>query len=168
MKHTMTPRTRDILWHGSKALLCALQYGMLDRFSRSGVSTLLDTLYTDTVISKAALPWVSLLYPLVSFFLFVALWRYADVLDDRSFNRVCAAPEPPHLTEDPGFCTELILTTLSAGFILFTSLYPRLVNLGLGPYLGVLMGLFLAFPPSAAGYQTLTEKIAEFLAATYK
>ena len=146
MKHTLTPRTRDILWHGGKALLCALQYGMLDRFSRSGVSTLLDTLYTETIISKAALPWASLLYPVVSFFLFVALWRYADILDDRSFNLFCAAPEPPHLTEDPGFCTELILTTLSAGFILFTSLYPRLVNLGLGPYLGVLMGLFLAFP----------------------
>ena len=75
MKHTLTPRTRDILWHGGKALLCALQYGVLDLLSRSGISTLLDALYTETIISKAALPWASLLYPVVSFFLFVAQWR---------------------------------------------------------------------------------------------
>ena len=115
MNFTKT-QTKDILWHGAKALLCTLQLFLLDRVAVLGVDALLFELTEIKTVGYA------LLRLGVDIALFFALWWYYDHIDDYSFNRFCEAPTPPTLLRDPGFVTGHILTVLGATPILARAL----------------------------------------------
>ena len=115
MNFTKT-QTKDILWHGAKALLCTWQLFLLDRVAVLGVDALLFELTEIKTVGYA------LLRLGVDIALFFALWWYYDHIDDYSFNRFCEAPTPPTLLRDPGFVTGHILTVLGATPILARAL----------------------------------------------
>ena len=107
MNFTKT-HTKDMLWHGGKALLCALQLFLLDRVAVLAVDALLFELTEIKTVGYA------LLRLGVDIALFFALWWYYDHIDDYSFNRFCEAATAPKLLRDPGFVTGHILTVLGA------------------------------------------------------
>ena len=75
-------RTKDILWHSGKALLCALQLWILDSLTEHRVAYFIDWLHLEFSLSKNARHAAGLLHPLITVILFVALWRYYDSIDD--------------------------------------------------------------------------------------
>ncbi len=119
MNFTKT-HTKDILWHGGKALLCAAQMYALHRVASLGVDALLFEL-TEVKTLKYAL-----LHLITDLALFFALWWYYDHIDDYSFNRFCEAPVTPKLLREPGFVTGYILSVLGATPILAQALIAAL------------------------------------------
>ena len=126
MNFTKT-QTKGMLWHGGKALLCAVQLYLLDRVAVFGVDALLFELLEIQTVGY------SLLRLGVDIAVFIALWWYYDHIDDYSFNRFCEAPDTPALLRDPGFVTGHILTFLGATPILAQALSEALRFTALRP-----------------------------------
>ena len=142
----MKPQTKNILWHGGKALLCSLQLYVLNLLDQPAVISVAYVLM-DLTIRRYHDPASTLLYPVVTVILFAVLWRYYDTIDDRSFHQFCRrnseSSPASHLLGDIGFQTNLVVTVLSATPILVTTLRPALMKLGLdgGPAMAVAIAL---------------------------
>lgn len=130
-------QTKDILWHGGKALLCSLQLWFLGAAgsTAASVNNLIAWLIDIFLLPKGLAPILALLHPLVAVVLFIALWRYYDSIDDRSFNQFCARcrqGKQESLLRDLGFQTGLAVTVLTATPTLTVLLRRTLMGLGLG------------------------------------
>lgn len=150
MNFTKT-QTKDSLWHGGKALLCALQLFILDRITQFSVNYLLDFLLLERVVAddSVAVPLFSLIRPVTTVILFIVLWRYYDSIDDRSFKRFCDTykdvTKPPQLLRDPAYMTGMVTTVLCAAPVLTLSLIPPLRYVGLRSGECIAVGVAVAF-----------------------
>ena len=144
MKLRISPREKDMLWHGGKALLCALQLWLLDILTRYRVAYFIEWLSRELILNKTQQNLTFLLYPLISVILFVVLWRYYDTIDDYSFNRICNAPEFPKFLRDPGFVAGFVLTILTGTPILLSAFRHTLSRFGVGALLTVGISFVLA------------------------
>ena len=100
MKSSETHRKGDMLWHGGKALLCALQFWILTHVTESDFLPFLKANMED---KSSLMVLLQLLYPVIVTILFFVLWCYYDNIDDRSFHKVCQSPEPPQFLRDPAY-----------------------------------------------------------------
>ncbi len=137
----MTPtkiQWKDILWHWSKALLCAAQLFILDYTAENSAGQLLSFLLLERIITEDTLLFsvlFSLINPLVTIIMYIVLWRYYDNIDDRSFNRFCevyaGVTETPNVLRDPAYAVGLVMTALCATPIIAGSLIPSLGYTGM-------------------------------------
>ena len=122
-------QTADNLWHVFKSLLCALQLYILffllrpqfvemwDVFAgEPGTMDTLGHLFPPTIVAA----------------LFFVLWNYYDTIDDRSFNRVCAAAEPPKFLRDPAYLLGIAVSALLVTPPLYSTFVPLFRHLRLG------------------------------------
>ena len=136
-------QTKDVLWHGGKALLCSFQLWFIGAAGSTVASMdyFIAWLVSVLMLPKSLAPILALLHPLLGVTLFIALWRYYDSIDDRSFNQFCArcregASAP--LLRDLGFQAGIAVTVLTATPVL-AIIFRR-----------VLMGLRLGASPATA------------------
>ena len=128
---------KDMAWHAGKSLLCALQLWILATVTVKSVGSLLNLLYLELIVREGSVTaaLISLVVPATVIALFVALWRYYDGIDDRSFNRFCEVfkdeKTAPNLLRDPAYAVGLAVTVLSATPVLTLSLVPSLRYTGM-------------------------------------
>ena len=120
---------KDTIWHSGKALLCALQFWILFLIIDADFSILQESVQGE--ISPLGI-LTNCVYPALIVALFVALWRYYDTVDDRSFNKVCQAAEPPKFLRDPAYLWGIAVTALTVTPALTKVLRPLLLYLRLG------------------------------------
>ena len=154
-------RTKDCLWHGGKALLCAIQLWFLDILTEQRVAHFIDWLHLEFSLSKNMRHLLGLIHPVISAILFVALWRYYDGIDDRSFNRFCAASEPPRLLQEPAYRVGLALTALTVTPILTAAFHTHLLRLGLVRPLSFIASLLVSLG-IATGFSVLRLQRLEY------
>ncbi len=118
---TVNPRTKDILWHGGKTLLCLVQFFCLTLGTFEGIAAMASQEVEDV----ATVPYLSL-FAIAQLVLFIALWKYYDNEDDRAFDRFCEAEETPVLLRDPAYLVGLVLTAIGGTLILSLSFAPLL------------------------------------------
>ena len=106
------PQIKDMIWHGGKTLLCAIQFWILFLLVRTDFSTFLEPNQEEFSLFGVL---TYFFFPAVVVALFVALWRYYDTVDDRSFNKVRKAAEPPHFLHDPACFFFLSVEPASGG-----------------------------------------------------
>ncbi len=121
----LSPRAKDILWHGGKSLLCAAQFLAASTVARESVTTMMSGSLEDPVYHVHY--WLILLT--AQLILFCMLWHYYDENDDRSFDRFCEPDEPPRLLRDPAYIVGLLLTAAGGGGSFVISLQPILHRL---------------------------------------
>ena len=135
--HLTKTQLKDMAWHAGKALLCAIQLLFLARVTEQSVGHLLDFLFMELIIREGsvAVPLLSLVVPVTVVVVFVAVWRYYDSIDDRSFNRFCEVYKdekaPPKLLREPAYAVGFALTVLCATPIITASLLPSLRYTGM-------------------------------------
>ncbi len=118
-KSRLTPRQKDLLWHGVKSLICLSQL----YFLTSSVQLTVASIAASVVEEYASVPFLGLLFA-AQFAVFMALWIYYDRNDDRAFDRFCEPEEPPKLLRDPAYRLGIGLTVVGCGGIFLVSLYP--------------------------------------------
>lgn len=154
-------RTKDILWHSGKALLCAIQLWILDLLTEQRVAYFIDWLHLEFSLSKNARHAAGLLHPLITVILFVALWRYYDSIDDYGFKRFCTAPEVPNLLRSPAYRAGLAVTVLTVTPILTSALQLHLTRLGLAGLLALPLSILLSLG-IAAGFSVVRLQRLEY------
>lgn len=119
---------KDVIWHCGKTMICAIQFWILSLLISNDFQDLL------TIEGDAAptFDFILLLYPAILIGFFVALWRYYDTIDDRSFNKVCKAEVPPKFLEDPAYLAGIGLTALTVSPSLAMAFRPFYRALGAG------------------------------------
>lgn len=129
---------KDILWHGGKALLCAIQLWLLDITAKGSAGSLLSFLLLERIVVGDSLLFsvlFSLIRPVVTVIMFVVLWHYYDTIDDRSFNRFCEVykgqTETPNVLRDPAYAVGLGVTALGAAPVIASALIPSLDYTGM-------------------------------------
>ena len=124
-------QTKDIIRHIFKTLICALQFLILALIVKNNFTSLLQ-LYEGEADTMAT--FAHLFYPAVTAALFFVLWHYYDTIDDRSFDRVCKAPETPKFLHDPAYVLAIVLTVLTVTPLLTMSFVPlfRYLRFGSG------------------------------------
>ena len=155
------PQTKDMLWHGGKALLCSLQLWILNVLTERRVAYLIDWMRLEFMLTKKAQNLAGLIHPLVTVILFVFLWRYYDSIDDRSFHGFCKADPPLELLRAPAYRTGLVLTVLTAAPILTSAFHLHLTRLGLIEALSLAVSLLLSVGITA-GFSILRLKRLEY------
>ena len=122
---------KDMIWHGGKTLLCAIQFWILFLLVKADFSTFLEPNQEEFSLFGVL---TYFFFPAVVVALFVALWRYYDTVDDRSFNKVREAAEPPHFLHDPAYLLGIALTALTVTPALTMALRPLFQYLRLGAW----------------------------------
>ncbi len=118
----LSPRAKDVLWHGGKAVLCLVQFYATSMLAYQSVSSLAYSAVQDMF------NWYYLSIILAAqLIIFYGLWRYYDNNDDRSFDRFCACEKTPDVLHDAAYRLNLVLSSVGGTvvFLLF-SVYPFL------------------------------------------
>ena len=140
-------QTKDMIWHIGKTLLCAIQFWILAYPIRSESVESLQAFEGEV---SALATFAHLAYPAIIAALFFILWGYYDNIDDRSFNRVRQASEPPKFLRTPAYLLGIVLTTLAVTPILTSAFRPFFYYIGLGAGAGV-ASVFTALVITAGG-----------------
>ena len=152
---------KDMIWHGFKALICGLQLWLLNVTANQSTATLLDFLTTDGVASSKGLAYLAFIYPAEVIALYIALWWYYDSIDDRSFDRFCAAEKTPAVLLDQAYQTEIVLAVLTATPILTISLYTPFMLIGLRQGEAIAVSIFVALIFTAAHSLIRVKRLSE-------
>ena len=122
-------QTADNLWHVFKSLFCALQLYILFFLLRPQFVEMWDVFAGE----PGAMDTLGHLFPpTIVAALFFVLWNYYDTIDDRSFNRVCAAAEPPKFLRDPAYLLGIAVSALLVTPPLYSTFVPLFRHLRLG------------------------------------
>ena len=125
---TRSPK-KDILWHVGKTLLCALQFTVLYFLLRPEFVDIWRVFSGDSGLMDAV---AHMIPPAIIAALFFIIWGYYDNIDDRSFNRVCAAAEDPKFLRDPAYLLAIAVTVAAVTPPLHSTIVPLFRYLGLG------------------------------------
>ncbi len=136
----LSPRTQDIVWHSGKAIICLVQLNLLLALGAETVELIRAEQAKDPGWGYA------LLFLALAMTVFIALWKYYDGIDDRSFEQFCLPDETPDLFKDTGWRAEMIVTVVGATPTLMIPLTQviRYLLPALHPALWILIGTVLA------------------------
>ncbi len=110
MRRRLSPQAKDMIWHTAKTVLCLVQFYIIS----VTVTEVTTSFFRATTRSDVTF-WLMLPMPvLASIILFIAIWRYYDEIDDRSFDRFCAQEETPVLLRDPAYILAAGITIVGA------------------------------------------------------
>lgn len=136
----LSPRQKDILWHLGKSALCLTHLGVA-----VAAATMIPT--SDNASSFESDGLVFLITAVTVLFcggLFVAIYRYYDGIDDRSFNRLCAEDKPLPFLHDPAYLVELMLAIV-IGTAILGSGFQRILDWGIATLIRPLTRLCLSY-----------------------
>ena len=140
-------QTKDMIWHGFKTLLCAVQFWILAYLVESDFVGSLESIEAPKDVLNVL---IHLLHPTIICILFFVIWHYYDTIDDRSFHKVCKASEPPKFLRDPAYILGIVLTTLAVTPVLTFSFRIFFRYLGVTDGVTVL-SIFVALIVAAGG-----------------